>query len=301
MFDAMPKPEDLLPLLPGIGACLAVLLIAAFLGRKNGASHWHKLAALALPIAVLLTWQEIHSSLPWPPRQSTERALWCFFGAAALGLLPGVLRERWTLAPILQLLPLGAGLYYVLKPLIERDDASAIVVLDFLILLLGASIFGLLAREVRRCPLFTLAYGLTFVTAAQISVFYGVASIAQILATIGTALLLLTPLAISKAKFMLPVEVVPGLIAALALFGADAWFYGDDLPPLRVVCVTAGAPMAFLLFPVLARTKLKTPWSMALVAILLIALNFQALNEAWTARPEPVEDPYADFLENKDK
>ncbi len=300
MSEFLPQPEDILPLLPGALLALAILLVATRFAHSESMSHWAKIALLAIPAAIFVTWHQIYDEFPWPAKQSTERALWLLLLGPLASCLPRPLAMRPSVSGVLGFGIFAASFYFLLRPLIATESAFRIETPTVLLLIGGALLARSSLSELNRtsgAKLLPLALGLSLVSGSQILVFYGIASISQIMASCGLALLLFAPFSLFL-KTTKPIEaLILPLVLATGLFTSDAVFFGDDAPPFIALVALLLAPFVLFVDPVLVRTKIPIWLRRAILVFLLCSVAAWAIKTAFDARPKVADDPYSDYLE----
>ncbi|MFT7619174.1 MAG: hypothetical protein ACI97A_002824 [Planctomycetota bacterium] len=299
MNDVLPQLEDLRPLLPGIGTASCIFLLALWCHRSTNRQALCKVALWSIPAAVFVTWWNVYGEFPWPPRQSTERALWLILIAPMISLvIPQSILRGSHFSSIIGFAAITGPIYYLLRPLIETTADSRIAAKELLLFVLVVLFVTAIFAEINRTKgkaLLVFGMGLSMVSMAQVFVIYGIASLAQLLGSAGAALLVLSPLFLFLDLESLFAKMIFPIVMLTSLFTLDAISFGDSTPPLWSLATILGLPTLALLEPALARTPMPT-W-MRRVAIMgcMVALMAWTVQGVFNSKPVEEPNPYSDY------
>jgi len=301
MEQYIPRPSDLVPLLPGAGAGFLLLLGAVLLARAGRFRPAALLGALSLAIGHGVTYFWIQGVPAFPPVQSTERMVYAvgLFALCAV-LFDGVRQSSRLLLWLLRTAAVAGMFICLVYPLMARsaEDASCPgwreVFLVAAVLAASWIVIDGLAARVAALPL-VLVLSLMLGLQGQIFVMYGGAKLAQLS---GSA-----ALALGASALFFGARPNPRLVraAACAFFavpagiGLDGLFFLTEPPPLLSLVLPLAGPLLLALFPAekpgALRPKLRLVLRM-IAALIPLALAFWIALAPVLARPP---DPYGNM------
>lgn len=252
MEQYIPKPGDLLPMLPGAALGILFLLTAGWLHRKRANFYAVLFAGTALAAGHFITYVRIQGMPLFPPHQSTERMVYAI-GLLALGSTLSEFRPtrailRWTIR-----LALLTGLIsYLLFPLLclPESNPSFVAWTTVLSLSTGGLILWILMEDLThrfKSPVLPLAFSLLMGLYGQILVMYGAAKLALLAGT--AAMILGASAALYRwlPSSRLPRATVGVFMALLAGIGLDGYYFISEAPPLlSLVLPLTAVPLLYL-------------------------------------------------------
>lgn len=284
----LPRFEELIPLLPGIGAALLVAAVAAFMHRR--APHFAAfLNGFFVAVAVAGAWYAgdgIPDLSAGRALNSSERAL----AATLVFALIGGAASPARIYRLAQFALSGGLVWYLLRPLLERapTEPHAVGAGTALLVTGGVLAFWMLLEDVadRTEGWATLGVpGLILGLYAQTALVFGSAKLATLLGAASLALFALAPFSRWLPGRALPVAAVGGAVGATAAFSLDAWFYGvDPAPPAKPLVAACLAPI-FLYFTLVPGMSEKRAIRFIGPMVLVIALLAWSGWRTWEARP----------------
>lgn len=289
----LPTPDELTPLLPGVGSAVLLAAIAAALHRRSP-QFAALLNGLVMAVAVCGAWYT-GSGLPEleDAREltSSERALAVLLVFSLIGGAASPAR----IYRLAQFALSGGCVWYLLRPLIERapDEPYAVSAATAFLTAGSVMAFWMLVEDIadrtEGWPSLGVP-GLILGLYAQTSLEFGSAKLAALLGVGSMVLMILAPFARWLPGRGLPVAAVAGVVGCTVAFGIDAWFYGaDPSPPWKPLVLAAAAPVLLylrLVRGVRERAAMRFIGPMVLVLALLIFCGWKVME----ARPRLVSD-----------
>jgi hypothetical protein len=301
MEQYIPKPGDLVPLLPGAALAVLFLFMAAMFHRREARRTAVLCAGLFLVAGHVLTYIWIQGKPAFPPLQSTERMVY----AIPLFALGSTFSSLLAFRDLLKCL-LGLGLclglvFFLLAPLmnLETTDPAHVGGLEALLLALGMYFYWLIVEDLsgrKTAPALTLILALIMGLYGQVFVMYGAAKLAQLAGTAAIALGLATLLCRWLPESGFPRAGAGAFIAVLAGIGLDGCYFTFERPPLTSLLLPLAAPLPLYLFLMKPARKLgalsRFALQMALAILPLLIAFWVALGPVLEREPNPYKDLY---------
>ncbi|MHC4945456.1 MAG: hypothetical protein ACYTG7_20785 [Planctomycetota bacterium] len=301
MEHYIPRPGDLVPLLPGAALAIVFLFAAALFHRREGRRIAVVFAGLSLAAGHVLGYFWIQGTPAFPAVQSTERMVYAIPLFALGSTLSSLLALRGLLKRILGF-GLSAGMVlYLLAPLVRlaATDPSHVGWLEVLLLALGMYLYWLMVEDLagrKTAPALPLILSLLMGLYGQIFVMYGAAKLAQLAGTAAIALGVSTLLCRWLPESGFPRAGAGAFIAVLAGIGLDGCYFTFDAPPLLALVLPLGAPLLLYLFLLKPVEKLgalpRFALQMLVAALPLLAAFWIAVVPVLEREPNPYKDLY---------
>ena len=290
MPEYLPTPGDLLALLPGAALGLVLLLVSAARSGKSKA-WWGALAGVA---PVFATWLWTHGGLPFPPGQSSERAVWGCLGWAAV-LAATNRAGGWRVA--LWAAAATGWATWILWPLVRRGVEDPGHVSVWTCAIVGSATAALAwaaggaARRVSNTTV-ALTSAIALGATGQVLVLFGSASLAQLTGSLSITLVAAALLLDRFRGRPLPHGIVAAALGAGVAIAVDGRAFLLDKPPLWILAALGVVPCTAWLAAVPAVRNTSTWRRAALVLGVAALVAGAAVAGAVAAMPE--SDPYAD-------
>ena len=294
-MEYLPRPEDLLPLLPGALTAAILLLVAGALERRRPRVTSYFLAGLALALGHLGTWMMSHESLPWPPNASSARML---YAIPAVSILAASVagRPRSVTLPVHGVTIAGL-VWYLLYPLmrLSADDSSQVGFIAVLSVIGGTLVFwvllDLLTTRIQGGAV-PIALSLAMATAGQAFLVFGSASLGQLFGTCALALGVYAVLAAVFSMPALPRPAIAGVVAVAAGVGFDGWYFMMDPVPPAPLAMIAAAPLLTSIALVPKVRAMRPASRFAILTVLLLVCLSIAMALVVKDMPPPDPDSY---------